>query len=390
MGEPADRDTLPAWVPEALRLGGRRLFVVLVASALAVLLLLYLFDRLSNVFTILVTSLFLSFALEPAVGWLASRGWRRGAATGLMFLAVLASFVLIVALVVPAVVSGVNQLVNNAPTIVKRAADWLALVGIKIDVTQVTDNLKANADQFGKYALNVAGGALSFAGTILGGIFQWATIGLFTFYLVAEGPKVRRAICSSLPPANQERVLFVWEQAISQTGGYFYSRLLLAWVNGTGMYIVLRVSNVPFAAPLAIFEGVVAAFIPIVGTYIGGAAPTIVGFLTSTQAGIASLAYIVIYQQIENYFLSPRLTAKTMSLHPAVAFGAALSGGALGGLLMAFLALPVAGVIQAAVKEWGKRYAVVETGLTRDAAPATNRANGGARTREGMNEPGEP
>ncbi len=388
MGEPADRDGLPAWVPEALKLGGRRLFAVLIASALAVFLLLYLFDRLSNVFTILVTSLFLSFALEPAVGWLASRGWRRGVATGLMFLAVLASFVLIVALVVPAVVSGVNQLVANAPDIVRRAADWLALVGIKIDVTQVTDNLKANADQFGKYALNFAGGALSFAGTILGGIFQWATIGLFTFYLVAEGPKVRRTICSALPPANQERVLFVWEQAISQTGGYFYSRLLLAWVNGTGMYIVLRVTNVPFAAPLAIFEGVVAAFIPIVGTYIGGAAPTIVGFLTSTQAGIASLAYIVIYQQIENYFLSPRLTAKTMSLHPAVAFGAALTGGALGGLLMAFLALPVAGVIQAAVKEWGKRYAVVETGLTRDAV-ATNRSGFGGRTREGLNEPGE-
>jgi predicted PurR-regulated permease PerM len=150
MGEPADRDGLPAWVPEALKLGGRRLFAVLIAAALAVFLLLYLFDRLSNVFTILVTSLFLSFALEPAVGWLASRGWRRGVATGLMFLAVLASFVLIVALVVPAVVSGVNQLVANAPDIVRRAADWLALVGIKIDVTQVTDNLKANADQFGR------------------------------------------------------------------------------------------------------------------------------------------------------------------------------------------------------------------------------------------------
>ena len=69
---------------------------------------------------------------------------------------------------------------------------------------------------------------------------------------------------------------------------------------------------------------------------------------------------MVVYQQIENYFLSPRLTAKTMSLHPAVAFAAALIGGALGGLLMAFLALPVAGVIQASVVEWSRSYDVVE------------------------------
>jgi predicted PurR-regulated permease PerM len=194
--------------------------------------------------------------------------------------------------------------------------------------------------------------------------------------MVAEGPRLRRAICSALPPERQARVLFVWEQAISQTGGYFYSRLLLAIVNGTGMYVTLRIVEVPFAAPLAVFEGVVAAFIPIVGTYIGGAVPIVVGLLTSTTAGIASLAYILVYQQLENYILSPRLTAKTMSLHPAVAFGAAMIGGALGGLLMAFLALPAAGVIQAAVKEYGRRYDVVEANLTEEqAAQAVERGS---------------
>ena len=157
-------------------------------------------------------------------------------------------------------------------------------------------------------------------------------------------------------------MLFIWEQAIEKTGGYFYSRLLLAVINGTGMYITLRVFSVPFAAPLAIFEGLVAEFIPIVGTYIAGAAPVFVALLSSPAAGIAALAYVLIYQQIENYFLSPRLTAKTMALHPALAFAAALIGGSLGGILTAFLALPVAGVIQAAIVEYGKRYAVVEVG----------------------------
>src|SRR5262249_48808375 len=141
---------------------------------------------------------------------------------------------------------------------------------------------------------------------------------------------------------------------------------------GTGMYVTLRLTNVPFAAPLAIFEGIVAEFIPIVGTYIGGAVPVLVAFLaaaahdvtgTSTTAGYWALGYILVYQQIENYILSPRITARTMSLHPAVAFAAALIGGALGGIFTAFLALPVAGVLQAAVKEWGKSYEVVDDGL---------------------------
>ena len=106
------------------------------------------------------------------------------------------------------------------------------------------------------------------------------------------------------------------------------------------------------------------------GTYIAGVAPLLVALLTSVSAGIGALAYILIYQQIENYFLSPRLTARTMNLHPAIAFGAALIGGALGGVLAAFLALPVAGVIQAAVQEYGgRRYAVVESDLTSDVQP---------------------
>ena len=222
-------------------------------------------------------------------------------------------------------------------------------------------------------ATNVAGTVFGIASSLIGGLFRWATIGLFTFYLVAQGPQFRRALLSRMRPERQARVLFVWEQAIQQTGGYFYSRLLLAVINGSGMYLTLRLTNVPFAAPLAIFEGLIAEFIPIVGTYIGGAVPILVAFLASTAglaspaAGFWALGYVLVYQQIENYILSPRITAKTMSLHPAVAFAAALIGGALGGLFMAFLALPVAGVIQASVKEWSKSYEVMDDVLTEQA-----------------------
>jgi predicted PurR-regulated permease PerM len=352
---------MPSWVPDVVRLSGRQLFLVLVGAALTIALITWLARQLAGFLTIVAISAFLSFALEPAVTWLAKRGWRRGLATGLILLVLFLVFAVLVALIVPAVISGFKQLFDAAPTLVDRLAGWLRTFRIDISTANLINELRSNADKVVAAGPNVAKGVLlGVASTILGTLFRLGAVLLFTFYFVAEGPKLRRAILSRMRPERQQHVLFVWEQAIEQTGGYFYSRLLLALINGAGMYFVLRLNNVPFAAPLAIFEGVVSEFIPIVGTYIGGAPPILVGFLTSTPAGLWALGYVIVYQQIENYILSPRLTAKTMDLHPAIAFAAALIGGAIGGLLFAFLALPVAGVIQAAVVNWSKTYDVVD------------------------------
>jgi predicted PurR-regulated permease PerM len=373
--EPIAEDGGPVWMHGAMRRASGWLIVAIVVGGVALLGVLEVLDRLSDIITILLTSLFLSFALEPAVTYLAAeRGYRRGRATALIFLIGFLVLVLIIALLIPAIVNGVSQLVDNADDLVLRLADWLRPLRINLSVAEITGRIQEFGASLEDNLTEVAGGVLNVTAAIFGGLFRWSAIGLFTFYMVAEGPKLRRAICGLLPPANQKHVLFVWDTAITQTGGYFYSRLLLAVINAAGLLVVLMIFDVPFAAPLAIFCGVVSAFIPIVGTYIGGLLPVLVALLTSTAAGIAVIAYILIYQQIENFYLSPRITAKTMSLHPAVAFGAALIGGALGGLLFAFLALPAAGVIQSTVKLWGRRYDVVETDLTSHDEPVVESA----------------
>jgi predicted PurR-regulated permease PerM len=365
----ANGSELPPWARPLLRQLTIRGIVVIVVGAVTALLVIGLAGRLTSFFTIIFTAFFLSFALEPGVNWFASRGWRRGSATGVIFFFVFLAVVGLVALIVPAVVTGAKQLIQEAPVLVDRLVKWANDLGWNISAQNLTDQIQQNAQDLAGAAQNLAGNVFGIAASILGGIFRWATIALFTFYIVADGPKLRRIICSALPPKSQQQVLFVWEQAIEKTGGYFYSRLLLAVINGSGMYITLRAFSVPFAAPLSIFEGLVAEFIPIVGTYIAGIPPVLVAVLFSWPAGIAALAYVVIYQQIENYLLSPRLTAKTMALHPALAFAAALIGGALGGVVTAFLALPVAGVVQAAAGAYTRRYEVVESDLTSDAPP---------------------
>ena len=143
-------------------------------------------------------------------------------------------------------------------------------------------------------------------------------------------------------------------------------------INGGLFYVVLRIVGVPGAAALAFFEGAVAAFIPIVGTYIAAIVPLAIAFITvGATDTFVLLIYVLIYQQVENYLISPKIQGRTMQLHPAIAFGAALAGGAIGGLLWAFLALPFAATVQATASIWIQRHEVVESELTREAtAPA--------------------
>jgi predicted PurR-regulated permease PerM len=152
-------------------------------------------------------------------------------------------------------------------------------------------------------------------------------------------------------------------------------------INGTGFFFTMVVVGMPvlIAIPLAIFAGFVSEFIPAVGTYIGGAVPVL---MTLAVQGFAQalivLGYVLIYQQIENYWLSPRLSSQTMTLNGGVAFGAALAGGAIAGPMGAFMALPIAALITSFASHYRKPHQVVyrseyEDGEMKDtdgAAPA--------------------
>jgi predicted PurR-regulated permease PerM len=161
---------------------------------------------------------------------------------------------------------------------------------------------------------------------------------LFTFYFVAEGPQIRRKLLTLIPANQQKVVLETWEVAIEKTGGYLYSRLLLAAASTLVTFILLTILNVPFALPLAMWMGLISQFIPVIGTFIAAALPLLVALLENPWSALVLVIYVILYQQFENYFLGPRITAKTMQLHPAIAIGAALIGGTLAGVLGAGIA----------------------------------------------------
>jgi hypothetical protein len=131
-----------------------------------------------------------------------------------------------------------------------------------------------------------------------------------------------------------------------------------------------------------LFAGVVTAFIPIVGTYVGAVVPVGVTLASVGLGGaLVVVAEITVYQQVENYWLGPHISAKTMELNPGVAFGAALAGGAVGGFVGAFFALPTAAVIQSFLSTYSKRYELTESELTKLPEPRTPKSRAGPRRR---------
>jgi predicted PurR-regulated permease PerM len=358
----------PPWSSSFVRHAALWLIAAIVAGLFLERLADSLAHRLAGIFQLIVVSLFLSFAIEPAVGWLARKGWRRGAATGLIFLGVVAVGAGLLALLIPALVTGSRQLITALPDLLNNLAKYLKPFGIKLDRASLEKQLTTYSDDLISAAKQVTGGILHLAATLAGTLFEVSVVAFFTFYMVAMGPQLRRVVLSRFRPRRQRQILEVWEEAIRQTGGYFYSRLLIAVINGSLMFLVLWIRNVPFAAPLAVFEASVATFIPAIGTYIGGAAPVAGALLVSPLDAVIALAWIIVYQQIENYLLAPKLTARTMDVSAPIAFAAALIGGALGGFLFAFLSLPVAGIIQSVIRNYGHRYEVIDEAGTGDQA----------------------
>ena len=204
--------------------------------------------------------------------------------------------------------------------------------------------------------------------TAVGVVFRLLTIGLFTFYLVLDAPKLRRTICSAMRPERQRQVIETWELAVTKTGGYLYSRGLLAGLSAAFHWVAFTAIDLRYALALAIFVGIVSQFIPVIGTYLAGALPAIVALANDPVKALWVVAIVAVYQQVENYLFAPRITARTMELHPAVAFGAVIAGGSTFGAAGALLALPAAAMGQAIGSAYLTRHPVVDSHMT-DVAP---------------------
>ena len=346
-----DNEKLPKWVIKSIGalLGG---FVLLwylrgVVSALRPLLI------------ILLVSLFLTFALEPAVNRLEKLGIKRGLGTAISFLVCFAAIGGFGFQVGSLLADQVTEFNNNIPTYLSDIDEFL---DDNFGIENATSDLQEKYDSgaLAQWLGDVADDLARFGTTVANVLFQLFTIALFSFYLVAEGPKVRKLVCSFLAPKRQGQILEVWDLAVSKTGGYILSRSVLAVLSAAIHWLIFEIIGLPSSLALALWVGVISQFVPVVGTYIAGVLPLIVGLLGEPVDGLWVIVTIVIYQQIENYLISPRITSHTMQIHPAVAFGSVIAGSAILGVVGALLALPAAATIQSVIASVAQRHEVSE------------------------------
>ena len=370
---------MPQWVPRLLR----QIAILIVFGVAA----FNLFKALRGFLVLLLISVFLAIALEPAVAYLAKRGWRRGLATAYIFFMFSVISGLLIALMVPLIVEQVRTLIDRAPLYIDQLSSFLANFGIEFEGDNLLTAITSADSSLQGLAQDLAGNAFGVGSALLGTIFQGLTILLFTFYLTAEAPKLRRTILSVLDRERQEEVLRIIEIAIDKTGGYFYSRALLAAVAAFVTWLALTIIGVPFALPLGLWVGILSQFVPVFGTDLGGVLPVLIALLESPEKAIWVIAFIVAYQQFENYIIGPRITARTMSLHPAVAFGAAIIGGTLLGAPGTLMALPVAATIQAFVSTYFQRHALVESELFAEPVHENHKPHLGGHREQGSTDP---
>lgn len=355
MQETARRhDGMPPWIP--------RLLGLVVVTVLGTYALAWSLGRLRTLLLTLLLSFFISFALEPGVTFLARRGWRRGVATGVVFSVSVLAGLLFMAITLPPLVTEMASLASNIPNWLRTVSEFLTeRFGIDMDLSNLSSDVIDLQGVLEKYATSLASGILGIGSKVLGLLLQLFTMALFTFYLLADGPRFRRLVLSLVRPERQAEVVRIWEIAIQKTGGYVYSRALLALISAVFTYVALLIIGVPYALALAIWVGVVSQFVPAVGTYLAAVVPVLVALTVKPITALVVIVVLVAYQQIENLVLSPRITARTMSLHPAVAFGSVLVGAALVGTVGALVALPAAAITQAFVSTYVERYQVEES-----------------------------
>jgi predicted PurR-regulated permease PerM len=312
-------------------------------GALLAVGLWHLVGRLSTTLTLLVVSMFLALALNPIVDALVARGVRRAAAVATVFAGLLVVFVIIGALVIPPVVVQGTELAQQAPRYVEDllGSRWVRQLDRSYDVIdKVRAEVQARmTDQ--KFLEGVLGGILGAGRAVLNGVFQVFTVLVLTLYFLSSLPRAKHAAYAVVPASRRNRVESLSEEIMRRTGSYAIGQVVIATMNAVLSWVMMTIVGIPYAAVLAVTVGLL-GLIPMIGATLGAAVVCIVAFFDDPKKALIALIYYLVYQQLENYVVQPRVMQHTVSVPGPVTIVAALAGAAILGVLGALLAIPVA------------------------------------------------
>lgn len=311
------------------------------------ILLIGSFETLSTVLLYVGTALFISLGLDPAVRWLERRRLPRWAAVLTAVVGLLAVFAGIFSIVLPVIIAQVAQLIEQITRFVRRDTfleDIEALLSERFPTLDTGRVIQEAQDWILSNLGSITDGVISAGVSLVTGLFGVFIVLILTIYFTSSTPSLKRAVYALAPASKRERFIDLAEQITDSVGHYVMGQVSLGVINGVLSFIYLSIIKAPFPAVLAVIAFFF-SLIPLVGTLTGSTLIVLMCLipgLGSTGTAIAAVVYYLIYMQIEAYVIAPRIMSRAVAVPGAVVVVAALSGGALLGLLGALIAIPVA------------------------------------------------
>lgn len=320
-------------------------FMVTIGALLALTMLQALASA-SAVFILIIISLFLAAGLNPAVMFFQNRGLNRGASVGAVMASVLLFVAAFIAIAVPPLIDQGNQLLDNAPALIKDLNNN-AFINDLNNKYGVIDSLQTKIDSLikdGQFAITAFGGVIGVGKAVVSGLVSTITILVLTLYFLASLPQVINIGLKFVPATRRDRVSKLTNAIVGRIGSFVGGQAIIAALAAIFILIMGLIIGMPYPGPLAMVV-LICGFIPLVGHFIGMSIVTVVSLTDSlTTAAVALGAYIV-YVQIENYVITPRIMRKSLAIPGLVTIIAALLGASLLGLVGGLLAVPIAAAV---------------------------------------------
>ncbi len=320
-------------------------FMVTVGALLALTTLRALASA-SAVFILIIISIFLAAGLNPAVLFFQNRGLKRGMAVGAVMASVLLFVGIFIAVAVPPLLDQVNSLLNNAPQLV-RDLNNNAFVNDLNNKYGVIDSLQTKVNlviKDGQFAITAFGGVIGVGKAVVSGLVSTLTILVLTLYFLSSLPQVIDIGLKFVPASRRNRVSKLVNAIVGRIGSFIGGQAIIAAIAAIFILIMGLIIGMPYTGPLAMFV-LICGFIPLVGHFIGMSVVTVVSLTDSLSTAAIALASYVIYVQIENYVITPRIMRRSLSIPGLVTIIAALLGTSLLGLVGGLLAVPIAAAV---------------------------------------------
>lgn len=323
----------------------RNVFVVA-----AGVLLIYCLYALRKLLMLVFIALFLAVGMDPAIRRLQGWGMRRGYAVALILAGIVAFMAAFVAAVVPPLVDQVTEFATNLPEYVRDLAENNERIREYVSDQNIAERLQDATRDIPAQLGSSFGTILGVAGSVLATIFNTITVLVLTIYFSLSFTKIREGSLRLIPKSRRERVQSIMDPVLTKIGGYIAGNVVISIVAGVASFAFLAIAGVPFPVALALWVAI-ADLIPLVGATFGAVPAVIVAFFDSPATGIATLVFFVVYQQVENYVVAPRVMTKAVDLSPAAVLVSALAGGALLGVPGVLIAIPGAAAMKLIASE---------------------------------------